>query len=333
MKKRLQVFISSTYLDLKEERQAAVSAILKSGHIPAGMELFTAGDRSQLEIIKRWIDESDVFMLILGGRYGSIESASGKSYTELEYDYALEIGKPLFAVVIKEDALEKKVKEFGTTVIEKDNVAEFKLFKEKVLSNMSSFFEDTKDIRLCVLESLPEIEKTRHLSGWVSGNEIPDAKGLIDEISRLNIKLTELFEENTLLKKQLDEHPKITKNKEFDDLINVLKNIEVTFPENFFKEEQDNKMVLLDIFLYLKEFFITGITNQLGQDNSVYFFYENICPKLQIYNIVVSEKVPNARYRRFAITKYGQDFLAYVEKKKILSKNKALSEIKKSSID
>ena len=68
MKRKLQVFISSSYSDLIEERQAAVAAILKAGHIPAGMELFTAGDKSQMKIIERWIDESDVFMLILGGR-------------------------------------------------------------------------------------------------------------------------------------------------------------------------------------------------------------------------------------------------------------------------
>ena len=53
MNKKLQVFISSTFIDLKEERQAAVSAILKAGHIPAGMELFKAADKSQWEIIKR----------------------------------------------------------------------------------------------------------------------------------------------------------------------------------------------------------------------------------------------------------------------------------------
>lgn len=64
--KKYQVFISSTYIDLKLERQAAVSAILKSGHIPAGMELFTAGDKNQWETIKSWIDESDIYMLILG---------------------------------------------------------------------------------------------------------------------------------------------------------------------------------------------------------------------------------------------------------------------------
>ena len=44
MNKKIQVFISSTYTDLIEERQAAVEAILDAGHIPAGMELFKAGN-------------------------------------------------------------------------------------------------------------------------------------------------------------------------------------------------------------------------------------------------------------------------------------------------
>ena len=81
MHKKLQVFVSSTYTDLIEERQAAVEAILDAGHIPAGMELFKAGNESQLKTIYKWIDESDVYMLILGGRYGSIESKSSKKHS------------------------------------------------------------------------------------------------------------------------------------------------------------------------------------------------------------------------------------------------------------
>ena len=79
MNKKLQIFVSSTFTDLIEERQAAVEAILDAGHIPAGMELFKAG-KSQMYTIRKWIDESDVYMLILGGRYGSIEEESGLSY-------------------------------------------------------------------------------------------------------------------------------------------------------------------------------------------------------------------------------------------------------------
>ena len=55
MNKKLQVFVSSTYTDLIEERQAAVQAILDAGHIPAGMELFKAGNESQLKTIYKWI--------------------------------------------------------------------------------------------------------------------------------------------------------------------------------------------------------------------------------------------------------------------------------------
>ncbi len=48
-------------------------------------------------------------MLILGGRYGSIEPDSGKSYTHLEYKYALEKEIPIFAVVLKDEFLYKKL--------------------------------------------------------------------------------------------------------------------------------------------------------------------------------------------------------------------------------
>ncbi|HEX8381450.1 MAG TPA: DUF4062 domain-containing protein [Allosphingosinicella sp.] len=113
MRRKLQVFVSSTFSDMLEERQAAVETILRAGHIPAGMELFTAGDQSQMAVIKRWIDESDVYLLVLGARYGSIEPLSGISYTELEYDYAVEQGKPLFAVVIDEKAVDEKGRRLG----------------------------------------------------------------------------------------------------------------------------------------------------------------------------------------------------------------------------
>ena len=109
LKKKFQIFISSTYLDLVDERQAAVQAILKLGHIPAGMELFKAG-ASQWQTITRWIDESDIYLLILGGRYGTLNKIEDKSYTQLEYEYALSKGIPVFALVLTDNFLVKKEK-------------------------------------------------------------------------------------------------------------------------------------------------------------------------------------------------------------------------------
>lgn len=96
MEKKYQVFISSTYKDLIEERQKAVEAILNAGHIPAGMELFHAGDETQKELISEWIEDSDIYVLILGGRYGSLDT-DGMGYTHWEYEKAKELGKPIFS--------------------------------------------------------------------------------------------------------------------------------------------------------------------------------------------------------------------------------------------
>jgi Domain of unknown function (DUF4062) len=59
MLSKYQVFISSTYEDLKEERDRVIKAILEMSHIPVGMEMFNAADESQWNIIKRRIEESD----------------------------------------------------------------------------------------------------------------------------------------------------------------------------------------------------------------------------------------------------------------------------------
>ena len=52
-----RVFISSTQEDLCDERQALIHAILEDGHIPIGMEMFPAGDRQEIEVIKDKIRE------------------------------------------------------------------------------------------------------------------------------------------------------------------------------------------------------------------------------------------------------------------------------------
>jgi hypothetical protein len=171
MKRKLQVFVSSTYSDLQIERLACVEAILKSGHIPAGMELFSAGNEGQLEIIKRWIKECDVYMLLLGGRYGSIEPKSGTSYTEIEYMYAQELDKPMFAIVITDKYLDQKVKKYGKNMIEFENNTKYKVFKELVLSKISRFYSNENDIRLSVMESLIDIQNRFKLTGWIKATE------------------------------------------------------------------------------------------------------------------------------------------------------------------
>ena len=194
--KKLQVFISSTYSDLLEERQACVETVLQAGHIPAGMELFAAGSETQLDTIKRWIDASDVYMLLLGGRYGSLDPKTKLAYTEVEYRYALEKKKPVFAVVMSDAFLDTKIAQVGRSVFEQDNVDKYRKFKKLVLSKIVKFFDSLDGIKLAIFQSMIEIDSRYNLEGWVRGSEVVDVKPLISQISALT-------QENADLKKEI----------------------------------------------------------------------------------------------------------------------------------
>jgi hypothetical protein len=96
MEKRFQVFVSSTYEDLRAERRHVMQALLELDCIPAGMELFPATDDDQWTLIKRVIDDCDNYLVIIAGRYGS-SGPDGMGYTEKEYDYAISTKKPVIA--------------------------------------------------------------------------------------------------------------------------------------------------------------------------------------------------------------------------------------------
>jgi hypothetical protein len=96
MDKVYQVFVSSTYSDLADERRRVSETLAKAGYIPTGMELFPATDLQQLEFIKRVIDRCDYYVVIIGGRYGSLAD-DNVSFTEKEYEYALSKQIPVLA--------------------------------------------------------------------------------------------------------------------------------------------------------------------------------------------------------------------------------------------
>ncbi|PFM07639.1 hypothetical protein COK92_08500 [Bacillus anthracis] len=315
MQKKLQVFISSTFIDLQEERQAAVQAVLNAGHIPAGMELFKAGDISQKETIKRWIEESDIYMLILGGRYGSIDEETGKSYTHWEYDYAGQLGKPRFAVVIKDDALKEKASKYGPDVFERENYKKYQEFKSVVLSKISKFYSDLKDIKLAVLESLKDYEKDESLFGWISGKELKDTNSLREDNY-------ELLKENTELRKQLEIASK--KNNKafqidgtsFEEIQKCLKQ-QVFHLDHFGIEDSghaDEVYNAYELFTIYSEDFINGITNHDSQEEFEMFLFGHVYPILLQFNLV--EKV-NVRYKGYSCkkaqaSKEGLRFLRWV---------------------
>ncbi|EAB3797989.1 DUF4062 domain-containing protein, partial [Salmonella enterica] len=70
--KKYQVFVSSTYVDLIDARKKIIETVLSLYHFPVGMEMFSADDSEQWDIIKETIDASDYYVIIIGHKYGSV---------------------------------------------------------------------------------------------------------------------------------------------------------------------------------------------------------------------------------------------------------------------
>ncbi|WP_114766967.1 DUF4062 domain-containing protein [Vibrio rhodolitus] len=157
-----QVFVSSTYLDLVEERRHVTQTLLEADCIPVVMELFPASNVDQWSFIKSMIDESDYYVLILAGRYGSL-SSEGISYTEKEYRYALETGKPIISFLYENvDALTADKCERDPSSAEK--LQAFRALAEKKLCK---YWENTFDLRLKISNSIYNLKRTHPRGGWV----------------------------------------------------------------------------------------------------------------------------------------------------------------------
>lgn len=98
-----RIFISSTYVDMIPYREALQTAITNCDAVAYGMERFVAAPIRPLDRCYEEIAGSQIYVLLLGHRYGEIDKDTGKSYTELEYDRAKEIGLPILAFLLDTD--------------------------------------------------------------------------------------------------------------------------------------------------------------------------------------------------------------------------------------
>jgi hypothetical protein len=183
---RYQVFVSSTFLDLKEERAAVVRALLQLEAFPAGMELFPAADDDAWTLIKRVIDSSDYYLLVIGGKYGSIDPRTELSFTEKEYDYAVAQGKPVMAFL---HANPDKI-EFGKSEKDKDAQSKLNAFRAKVEEKKHvKFWSGPDNLAGEVALSFANFKQTYPAVGWVRGDAGASAETL-EELNDLRKQLS-----------------------------------------------------------------------------------------------------------------------------------------------
>lgn len=192
---KYQIFVSSTYDDLKEERSQVIKAILEMGHIPVGMEMFSAADEEQWKIIARQIDETDYYVVIVGNRYGSV--VGGISYTEKEFDYAVSKGIPVLGFVI-DSSVDSLAKHVDTA---EEKVAALGKFKSKVKQRPVGFWKTTEELHGKVSIALMKAFNTTPRIGWTRATDVAGPE-VTQELSRLSRENSELRNELNVARKQ-----------------------------------------------------------------------------------------------------------------------------------
>ncbi len=182
-----KVFVSSTYEDLREERAAVQKALLQLDCLPVGMELFPAADDETWDFIKTQIDDADYYVVVIAGRYGSA-APDGISFTEKEYDYALEKKKPSIGFVHGDPGA------IAVARAERTEEARAKLnaFLNKVKQRPVRTFTSPHQLALEVTTSFVKLIRERPAEGYVRFGEAVEFK-----------RYAEVLEENNRLKEQM----------------------------------------------------------------------------------------------------------------------------------
>lgn len=167
MVKKYGIFISSTFNEMHDEREATINAIWDCGHIPIGMETFRPG-KLKWDTITKAIDEADIYLLILGGRYGDIEKGEEYSYIEREYRYAESKNMPVMTLYLDNTYLSKKYFSCNDKeIFEVENINKYNLFKNYVKKRIFRQVNDIRDISSNMPIIIGAAEKEGNLRGWI----------------------------------------------------------------------------------------------------------------------------------------------------------------------
>ncbi len=192
--KRYQVFVSSTYEDLREERAAVMQALLSLDCIPTGMELFPAADEDSWTHIERFISGCDYYILIIGGRYGS-SGPSGLSFTEMEYDLAEKAGIPVLSFIHRNPG---DIPASKTETTDRGRAA-LAGFRSKVESRRHARYWTSPDqLAGLVALSMNSAIKINPRIGWVRADLVP-AESDVRELLRLRQRIDELEKQASAL--------------------------------------------------------------------------------------------------------------------------------------
>lgn len=188
--RKYQVFVSSTFNDLQEARQELMLSLLSMGLIPTGMELYPTESNGQWSVIQKVINECDYYVVLLGGRYGTL-SPIGLSYTHREFVYAMTKKKPVIAFLHDHpEMLPAERRETGP-----EGHVKFRDFRQLLQDKTSfRFWSNPADLGKVVKKAMPSFIRQHPAPGWVRASQVTDLTAMRD-VQEMKRRIEELEQE------------------------------------------------------------------------------------------------------------------------------------------
>lgn len=227
MNKRYQVFISSTYQDLSEERLEVIKALLELDCMPVGMEYFPAASEDSWSYISGLIEQCDYYIVVVGGRYGSL-TPEGISFTQKEYEFALSKSIPTIAFLHSRPG-DIPVKKTDNNEICRKKLEEFIAILKR---NLCKEWNSSPDLGAVVSRSLTQLIRRIPRTGWIPANQASDPQATEE--------LLELTKQVHTLKEELN---RVRGNLRHDvrELSDGAETIDVKFSFPILKENPENR--------------------------------------------------------------------------------------------
>lgn len=153
----MRIFISSTFEDLRDYREATLAATQGLGHFSEDMVFWSADERQPLEASLAKVRQCDVVILLIAHRYGSIPTGSDISITEAEYRAARAADIPVLAFLVDESV------PWPPAYIDREHHDELARFKESVGQEVvRKSFTSTDNLAAQVTQALVLFQERHH---------------------------------------------------------------------------------------------------------------------------------------------------------------------------
>lgn len=170
MERLFTCFVSSTFTDLRSERQRLVSVLLSNECVPIGMEFFPSAGKTQWPIIVEAMESADFCIFVSAGRYGSISDNPPESWTHREFREARRLGKPI-AAVLHASPGDLPAKHCEPDASGREALAAFR--HELEGATVCRYYSNEADLVEAVSSSIRYFRENERLQGWIRAAERP----------------------------------------------------------------------------------------------------------------------------------------------------------------